>query len=101
MDAVTRALDAGVRAFDSAQAYGNEAALGRAVAAWLDKRSGGDAARRAALRGELFLATKVSDLADYGRANVRALVDRQLRALRVAYVDLYYLPVGILFAAPH
>jgi alcohol dehydrogenase (NADP+) len=50
-NAVASALDAGYRHFDTARAYENEAALGRALKKWI----GGDSNRRK----ELFIVTKL------------------------------------------
>ena len=74
--AVAQALEAGYRHIDTAQGYGNEAAVGRAVA-----ESGLD-------RAEVFLTTKIS------RANLAARdfqdsVARSLDALRTDHVDLF------------
>lgn len=82
-DAVVAALTVGYRAIDTAQAYGNEAEVGRALAEALQRGVIGG-------RHEVFLATKVSDERDLGD-NVRALVERQLQLLRTDYVDLYML----------
>ena len=49
-EAVALALDAGVRHFDTAPSYGNEAELGAALKAW----RGGE-------RNELFVTTKLSN----------------------------------------
>ena len=49
-EAVALALDAGVRHFDTASSYGNEAELGAALKAW----RGGE-------RNELFVTTKLSN----------------------------------------
>ena len=42
-------------------------------------------------RADLFVATKLSDDAHAGYANTMALVRRQLQALQLEYIDLYYL----------
>ena len=68
-------IEAGARHLDCARVYGNEAAVGRAIA-----RSG--VARR-----ELFLTTKVF-CADLRPARLRASVAASLADLRTAYVDL-------------
>lgn len=72
--AVGAALAAGYRHIDTATMYGNEEAIGRALA-----DSGID-------RGELFLTTKLRP-ADVGRAE--KVLRASLRALRTDYVDLW------------
>jgi diketogulonate reductase-like aldo/keto reductase len=42
-------------------------------------------------RADLFVATKLSDDAHAGYANTVALGRRQLQALQLEYIDLYYL----------
>jgi len=76
-DAVLDALAAGYRHVDTAQIYGNEAEVGRAV------RDSGIA------RAELFLATKLSQPEDF--RNARSTVLHQLSLLGVDYVDMYML----------
>ncbi|CAK1552259.1 unnamed protein product [Leptosia nina] len=78
--AVEEALNAGYRHFDSAQAYENEAALGRALNRWI----GGDKQKRK----ELFIVTKLSN-----SGNRPDLVDQffsqSYNALGLEYIDLY------------
>jgi diketogulonate reductase-like aldo/keto reductase len=83
-NAVLEALAAGHRAIDTAQAYGNEAEVGRAVA---------DAIQQGIItsRSEVFLATKISNEQDFGEKNVRDLVSKQLKLLQTDYIDLYML----------
>lgn len=75
-DAVYNALQAGYRLIDTAAAYQNEEAVGRAI-----KRSGVD-------RKDIFLTTKlwVSD-ANYDRA--KKAIDTSLEKLGTDYLDLY------------
>ncbi|MBS9478065.1 aldo/keto reductase [Ancylobacter radicis] len=75
---VPAALEAGFRHFDTAQAYRNEAALGRALAA-----SG-------VRRDDLFLTTKVW-VDQYGKQSFAASVDESLDKLKVDRVDLLLL----------
>ncbi|MDA8456735.1 2,5-didehydrogluconate reductase DkgB [Acidovorax sp. GBBC 3334] len=75
IDSVTNALDLGYRHIDTAQIYGNEAAVGQAIAA-----SG-------VARGDLFLTTKVwtdNLAADRLAASLAESLDR----LRTSHVDL-------------
>lgn len=71
------------RSFDTAQAYRNEADVGTAIKAALDKGI--------VKRSELFIATKLSDTADAGYTATRKLVQRQLKDLQTPYLDLYML----------
>lgn len=74
--AVSAALDAGYRMIDTAAAYGNEAAVGRAVAA-----SG-------IARDELFITTKLAT-EDQGFQSSQDALRRSLERLGLDYVDLY------------
>ena len=76
-DAVERALDLGYRHVDTAQAYGNEEAVGAGIA-----RSGVD-------RDEVFLATKIRH-GDLEPDDVREAIDGCLDRLGVDSVDLLY-----------
>jgi diketogulonate reductase-like aldo/keto reductase len=72
--AVRRALDVGYRLIDTATAYGNEAAVGRAV-------------RDSGLpRGEVFVTTKLPS-GNAGRE--RETIDASLRALGLDQIDLW------------
>ncbi len=75
-DAVTTAIDAGYRMIDTAEAYGNEEAVGEGV-----RKSGLD-------RGELFIVTKVN-FTSYEHA--RQAVGHSLEGLQTDYVDLLLL----------
>lgn len=75
---VPAALEAGFRHFDTAQIYGNEAALGRALH---------DAGAR---REELFLTTKVW-VDNYSKDKFAPSVDESLDKLKVDHVDLLLL----------
>jgi len=75
-EAVARALAAGYRHIDSAAAYRNEAAVGRAIRA-----SGLD-------RGEVFVTTKCWN-EDQGFDQARRAFDGSLQRLETDYVDLY------------
>jgi 2,5-diketo-D-gluconate reductase A len=66
----------GYRHFDTAQSYGNEAAVGQAAAA-----SG-------LARGDLFITTKLSN-ANHGPDDVRRSFDESLAKLGTDYVDLF------------
>lgn len=72
---VADALAVGYRSIDTAQAYHNEQAVGRAV-----RRSG-------IPRDELFLTTKVW-ISNAGYERAKASVDESLRKLETNYVDL-------------
>ncbi len=75
-DAVTSALDAGYRHLDTARAYDNERAVGRAIA-----ESGLD-------REDVFLTTKCWN-DDQGYDAALAAFDASLERLDVDYLDLY------------
>src|ERR1700761_6892610 len=81
--AVSAALSAGYRLIDTAAAYGNEEAVGRAIAA-----SG-------VPREELFVTTKLAT-ADLGFQSSQDALDASLRRLGLDYVDLYLIhwPAG-------
>ena len=81
--AVTAALEAGYRSIDTASAYGNEAAVGRAIAA-----SG-------VPRSELFVTTKLAT-GDQGFQSSQDACKASLDRLGLDYVDLYLIhwPAG-------
>ncbi|MBV8930614.1 MAG: aldo/keto reductase [Mycobacteriaceae bacterium] len=74
--AVSAALELGCRLIDTASAYGNEAAVGRAIAA-----SG-------IARSELFVTTKVAT-DDQGFRSTKDACLKSLERLALDYVDLY------------
>src|SRR5246127_2447430 len=74
--AVSAALEVGCRLIDTAAVYGNEAAVGRAIAA-----SG-------IPRAELFVTTKLAN-ADQGFTSSQNACKASLERLRLDYVDLY------------
>ena len=73
---VAEALRVGYRLIDTAAAYGNEEAVGRAIA-----RSG-------IAREELFITTKLW-LSDAGHEKTRLAFERSLARLQLDYLDLY------------
>jgi 2,5-diketo-D-gluconate reductase A len=75
-EVVARALAAGYRAIDTASAYNNEGAVGRAIAS-----SG-------IPRDELFVTTKLW-VQHTGEDTARREFEQSLRRLRLDYVDLY------------
>ncbi|MCB4715081.1 aldo/keto reductase [Limosilactobacillus fermentum] len=80
---VTEALEMGYRLIDTAQAYGNEAAVGRAI-----RQSG-------LAREDVFVTSKLSSIINEGQA-VQA-IEGSLDKLDIDYVDLFLLhaPWGI------
>ena len=86
--AVAEALRAGYRLIDTAAAYGNEEAVGRAIAA-----SG-------ISREELFITTKLW-LSDAGYEKSREAFARSLARLQLDYLDLYLIhqPYGDVYGA--
>jgi 2,5-diketo-D-gluconate reductase A len=81
--AVTDALAVGYRSLDTAAAYGNEEAVGRAIQ------------KSAIARGELFVTTKLW-VQDPGEENARRAFETSLRRLGLDYLDLYLIhqPLG-------
>lgn len=86
--AVEDALEAGYRAIDTAQSYGNEAAVGAALKACGLPRS------------ELFITTKLW-VEDASEAGARRAALRSMELLGLDYLDLYLIhqPVGDVFGA--
>lgn len=86
--AVGDALAAGYRSLDTAAAYGNEEAVGRAI-----KRSG-------IPRGDLFVTTKLW-ISDAGEDKARTAFDVSLRKLGLDYLDLYLIhqPYGDVYGS--
>lgn len=72
---VSEALDVGYRLIDTAQAYFNEEAVGKAI-----KNSGAD-------REDIFLVTKVW-VSNAGYEKAKASIDESLRKLQTDYLDL-------------
>lgn len=72
---VSDAIGVGYRSIDTAQAYGNEAEVGRAI-----KKSG-------VSRNELFVTTKIW-ISNAGETKAAASIDESLRRLGMDYVDL-------------
>lgn len=85
---VSQALEAGYRLIDTAQFYGNEAAVGRAI-----KNSG-------IPREELFITTKLWHT-DTGDAKTRPAFEASLKRLGLDYVDLYLIhhPYGDIYGS--
>lgn len=75
IDSVKAAYDAGYRLFDTAQMYGNEAAVGKAIK------------ELNVARDEIFVTTKVAE-ANQGYDKVMASVEESLKKLQLDYVDL-------------
>ncbi|KRL22744.1 aldo/keto reductase [Lentilactobacillus kisonensis] len=75
IDSVKVAYDAGYRLFDTAQMYGNEAAVGKAIK------------ELSVPRNEIFVTTKVAE-ANQGYDKVIASVEESLKKLQLDYVDL-------------
>ena len=76
--AVLDAIDVGYRLIDTAQAYGNEEAVGEAI-----KMSGGD-------RKDLFITTKVW-ISNYGYEKAKMSVEESLKKMQLDYLDLVLL----------
>jgi 2,5-diketo-D-gluconate reductase A len=87
---VTDALEAGYRSIDTAASYGNEEAVGRAIAA-----SG-------IPREQLFITTKLW-IQHTGKDTARREFDQSLRKLGLDYLDLYLIhqPLGDYYSSWH
>lgn len=83
------ALEAGYRALDTAASYGNEEAVGRAIAA-----SG-------VPRDDLFVTTKLFIQKKPGKDTARRAIERSLQRLGLDYVDLFLIhqPLGDYYSA--
>ncbi len=73
--AVLDAIEVGYRSIDTAQAYGNEAAVGNAI-----KKCG-------VPREELFITTKVW-ISNAGYEKAKASIEESLKAMQLDYIDL-------------
>src|SRR5829696_10057970 len=85
---VSEALHTGYRLIDTAAAYGNEEAVGKAI-----QRSG-------VAREELFVTTKLW-IQDAGYERTKPAFERSLQRLQLEYLDLYLIhqPFGDVYAA--
>jgi 2,5-diketo-D-gluconate reductase A len=85
---VLDAIRAGYRLIDTAASYGNEEAVGRAIA-----KSG-------VPRGDLFITTKLW-ISDAGEGPTRSAFERSLERLGLDYLDLYLIhqPFGDVYGA--
>src|SRR5699024_2550878 len=72
---VSEAIEVGYRSIDTAQAYGNEEAVGNAIA-----KSG-------VPREEFFVTTKVW-ITNAGYENAKASIDESMKKLQTDYIDL-------------
>ena len=75
---VLDAIDTGYRLIDTAESYGNESAVGKAIA-----KSGVN-------RADLFISTKLW-VTNTGYEGAKAAIDRSMENLGVDYLDLYLL----------
>jgi 2,5-diketo-D-gluconate reductase A len=85
---VLEAIHAGYRLIDTAAAYGNEEAVGKAI-----KKSGVD-------RKELFITTKLW-IQDAGYENAKKAFERSMQRLALDYLDLYLIhqPYGDVYGS--
>ncbi|WP_196000434.1 aldo/keto reductase [Clostridium sp. 1001271B_151109_B4] len=89
---IYQAIRAGYRMFDTAAAYHNEEAIGRAIARAIRDKL--------VKREELFLITKLW-IQDAGLNKTRRAVEESMRKLQVEYLDLYLIhqPFGDYYGA--
>src|SRR6266513_364144 len=85
---VVDAIEVGYKLIDTAQSYGNEEAVGKAI-----KRSG-------VPREELFITTKLW-IQDAGDERTKPAFERSLQRLQLEYLDLYLIhqPFGDVYGA--
>lgn len=76
--AVLDAIDAGYRLIDTAQSYGNEEAVGKAIK------------ETSIPRNELFITTKVW-VSNYGYEKAKASIEESLKKMQLDYIDLVLL----------
>ena len=91
-DAVYNAIKVGYRMIDTAYLYGNEQAVGKAIARAINDKL--------VTRQELFIVTKIW-LTDYGYEKAYKAINRSLMLLGLDYVDLILLhqPFGDIYGA--
>ncbi|KAH8597029.1 NADP-dependent oxidoreductase domain-containing protein [Bisporella sp. PMI_857] len=82
-NAVTYALEAGYRGFDSAEWYGNEKAVGSAIVNFLDNNKQGIE------RQHIWFTTKLKDNSSYDET--RLAIRRSIHKSGLGYLDLYLL----------
>ena len=87
-DVVLKAIDAGYRLFDTAQAYGNEKELGETI-------------RESGIPREEFFITSKLWLSDLGYEATKKAIDDSLERLGTGYMDLYLIhqPFGDIFGS--
>ena len=87
-DVVLKAIDAGYRLFDTAQAYGNEKELGETI-------------RESGIPREEFFITSKLWLSDLGYEATKKAIDDSLERLGTDYMDLYLIhqPFGDIFGS--
>ncbi len=86
--AVLDAIDVGYRLIDTAQSYGNEEAVGKALS------------ETPVAREDLFITTKIW-ISEYGYEKAKASLDASLKRLQLDYIDLVLLhqPFGDTYGA--
>lgn len=85
---VVQAIEAGYRLIDTAAAYGNEEAVGRAIQ------------QSKVAREELFITSKLW-LTDNSYEGAKRGLERSLKKLNLDYIDLYLIhqPIGDVYGA--
>ena len=86
MQAVRWALDAGYRAFDSAQMYRNEREVGKSILSWLsDEKSNTEKLKRE----DIFFTSKLASNTNYEAA--RKSIKQSVKTSGLGYIDLFLL----------
>ena len=80
--AVHHALDAGYRAFDSAQMYHNEKQVGRAILDYMEQHP-------ELKREDIHYTSKLASNSDYDQA--RKSIQKSVKECRLGYIDLFLL----------
>lgn len=88
-NAVTHALNAGYRAFDSAEWYGNEREVGSAITKYIDTHQDKDNDGKKIQREDIWFTTKLKN--NVGYEATRKSIRKSLERCGLGYIDLYLL----------
>ncbi|CAG8962218.1 hypothetical protein HYFRA_00005271 [Hymenoscyphus fraxineus] len=87
--AVTHALNAGYRAFDSAEWYGNEKAVGSAILAFLNSPENQRKGEEKVKREDIWFTTKLKE--NKSEEETRRKIEKSIQECGLGYIDLYLL----------